>query len=57
VFHCCGAENGSDLFLMHQVALKLNKQAEAMKYKNDAEKLGFTFEAPWAEKSKEDTAQ
>jgi len=43
-----GAENGSDLFLMHQVALKLNKQAEATKYKNDAEKLGFTFEAPWA---------
>ena len=43
-------ENGDELFLMHQVALKLGKQAEATKYKNEAETLGFRFEAPWASK-------
>lgn len=44
------AEDGADLFLMHQVALKVGDQAAATKYKNDAAMLGFTYEAPWAHK-------
>lgn len=34
------AEDGADLFLMHQIALKLGKQAEATKYKDDEQTHG-----------------
>ena len=44
------ADLGGDLFLMHQIALKLGNQEKADEYKKNAKALGFTFEAPWADK-------
>ena len=43
-------ELGGDLVLMHQTALKLGNQEKADEYKKNAKTLGFTFEAPWADK-------
>jgi len=44
------ADLGGDLFLMHQIALKLGNQEKADEYKKNAKALGFTFEAPWPDK-------
>ncbi len=42
-----GSDNGGDLYLMYLVCKKLSKPDEAASYKSEAEKLLYTYEAPW----------
>jgi Flp pilus assembly protein TadD len=43
------ANSGDDYYLLYQICEKLGKKEEGEKYKEEAAKLLFTYEAPWGE--------